>query len=385
MLNKQRLLAPGPTPLPEEVRLALARDAMHHRKPPFKKVMAEVQEGLRMLFGTEQPVITLTSTGSGAMTAAVVNLFAPGEKVVVVRGGKFGERWGEISEQHGLAPVYIDVEWGEAVAPEQVREALDANPDARGVMVQSSETSTGVLHPVQGLAEITRERDVLLVVDGISAVGISPAEMDAWGVDCMLTGSQKGLMLPTGLAFICLSPRAWKRVETLDPKAYYFNLLGERAKTEDNQTLFSSATSLMCGLQESLRLFRETGMENVYRKQRALTALAREAVTAMGLELLAKENYTWGLTAVKLPEGIDGGKLLAVAAEKYGIILAGGQGRLKGRIVRLGHMGHVDWSDITAGLYALARSYEAVGGYIGSRDFMERGLAAYESALEEDA
>ena len=381
MLNKPRLLTPGPTPLPEQIRLAMAQDMIHHRKSAFKLVMAELQERLRLLFGTAQPVMPLACSGSGVMTAAVTNLFAPGEKVIVVDGGKFGERWIKISEGHGLQVVTIKVEWGNAVSVAEVEAALDAHPDARGLLIQNSETSTGALHPVHLLGGLTRARNILLVVDGISSVGISPCPMDELDIDCLVTGSQKGLMLPPGLGLIALSERAWAKAETVPPACFYFNLLSERANCLKNQTLFTTPVSLIIGLNESMKMFMEAGLDTVYRKQWALTMFARTSVKEMGLELLAKDRFTWGLTSVMLPEGIDGSKLLEIAAERFGVYMAGGQDHLKGRAIRIGHMGWVDWADLAAGLHALAESFRACGGYIGSRDYLEKGLQAYHEAL----
>ena len=252
MLHKPRMFTPGPTPLPERVRLAMAADIIHHRKPPFKAVMAEIQTGLGELFGTEQPVLPLTSSGTGAMAAAVSNLFSPGEKVLVAEGGKFAERWSEISRSCGLAPVSLKVELGHGASPSAIAAALDADSDIRGVLVQHSETSTGVQHPVEGIAAVTRTRPALLVVDGISAVSITPCPMDAWGIDCLLTGSQKGLMLPPGLALIALSERAWRKAEGVTPNNYYFNLRKERDANKIGQTSFTPAVSLLVGLAESL-------------------------------------------------------------------------------------------------------------------------------------
>ncbi|BBD09753.1 pyridoxal-phosphate-dependent aminotransferase family protein [Desulfovibrio ferrophilus] len=379
---KTRLLTPGPTPLPEEVRLTLAMDMVHHRKEGFTALLGEIQQGLKWLFGTEQPVIPLTCSGTGAMTAAVGNLFKPGEQVLVIEGGKFGERWGEIAGTHGLDCAVMTVPWGKAVTVEHVETALKNYPDAKGILIQASETSTGVLHPIKELAAFTRERDLMLVVDGISAVGISPCPMDEWGIDCLLTGSQKGLMLPPGLAFIALSERAWKRVEEIKPRNFYFNLLGERAKIMvNNQTNFTPAINLLMGLSTCLDLFQERTMEEVFRTQWALTQMARAGAKALGLELLAKDHYTWGLTSIRLPAGVDGAVLLKACAERYGVVMAGGQGHLKGRIVRMGHMGHVDFADVMAGLYALAQGLKLTGGHSGSRDYLERAMEAFETSL----
>lgn len=383
MRNKLRLLTPGPTPLPEEVRLALARDMIHHRKQDFVRVMEGIQPGLQYLFGTTQQVLPLSCSGTGAMHAAATNLFAPGQKVLVVEGGKFGERWREIAQAHGLLTTSLVLENGAAVSAAEVRAALDADPGLRGVLVQASETSTGVLHPVRELGAVTRDRDVLLVVDGISAVGISPCPMDAWGLDCLLTGSQKGLMLPPGLALLALSPRAWDRVRLVGSANFYFNLLAERDKSFKHQTLFTSPVNLLQGLAVSLDLFRSQTLEAVFAKQWALTAMARAGAQSLGLELLAKTHFTWGLTSIRLPAGVDAGAVLKVAAERWGVVMAGGQGEMKKSVIRLGHMGHVDWADVLAGLHALRQGLHAAGGYCATRTYLEDAVRAYEEALRD--
>lgn len=383
MLNKLRLLTPGPTPLPERVRLVMAQDMMHHRKPAFKAIMAEVQTGLSELFGTAQPVLPLSSSGTGAMVAAICNLFLPGEKVLVVEGGKFAERWSAICRAHDVEPVPLKVEWGQGVSASAVAEALDRDRDLRGVLMQHSETSTGVQHPVEDVACVTRKRHTLLVVDGISAVSITPCPMDAWGIDCLVTGSQKGLMLPPGLALIALSERAWEKCASVPPRNFYFNLKKERDNNGKGQTNFTSPVSLIVGLAESLRMFREMSLENVYRKQWALTMMARTGIQALGLPLFAKEHFAWGVTSVLLPEGVDAVELLGHAAERYGVIMASGQDHLKRRMVRIGHMGWVDYGDLAAGLYAFVESFTACGGFLGCRNYLEQAVKAYWAAFDE--
>lgn len=382
MLYKPRLLTPGPTPLPERVRFVMAHDMIHHRKPAFKAIMADVREGLAELFGTSQPVLPLCASGTGAMVAAVNNLFAPGDKVLVVEGGKFGERWTEICKSCGVIPVTLKVEWGSAVNPADIAAALDADKDICGVLVQYSETSTGVQHPVQGIGGVTASRPVLLVVDGISAVSISPCPMEAWGIDCLLTGSQKGLMLPPGLALIALSEKAWNKAEQVPVRDFYFNLLKERDSNAKGQTNFTSPVSLLVGLAESLRMFSEIGFGNVYRKQWALTMMARTSVEAMGLTLFAPKDFAWGVTSVLLPPGVDSSRILAVAAERYGVIMAAGQDYMKSRMIRIGHMGWLDYGDLAVGIHALAASFTACGGHIGCRNYLEQGLDAYWAALD---
>jgi aspartate aminotransferase-like enzyme len=384
-VDKLRLLTPGPTPLPENIRLALSRDMIHHRKQDFKDIMNRVQTGLRYLFGTKQPVLTLTSSGTGAMFAAVTNLFSPGERVLVVEAGKFGQRWSEISQAHGLEIVALPLDWGQAVKPRDVENALSRYPDISGVMVQASETSTGVLHPVQELARLCRLKNKIIVVDGISAVGISPCPMDEWGIDCLLTGSQKGIMLPPGLAFMALSERAWSRAREVRSRNFYFNLIQEREKCLAGQTLFTPAVNLIVALDECLKYFQEQGLQSIFNRQRAMTLMVRTGVRCLGLELLAESNYTWGLTSIKLPPGIDGVELLNTAAREYKVLMAGGQDHLKGKIVRLGHMGYVDWSDLLAGLFALRGALVRQGGFSGSRDYLEQAMLVYEKEMEKGA
>lgn len=380
MLNKSRLLTPGPTPLPEEVRLALARDMIHHRKPEFARIMNRTQEKLRLLFGTDTPVLPLACSGTGAMTAAVYSLFEPGQKVLVVETGKFGERWSEIAACRGLEAIRLKTEWGNPARPDEIGALLGSQPDIAGVLMQLCETSTGVLNPVREISAIVRETPSLLVVDGISAIGISPCPMDEWGLDCLLTGSQKGLMLPPGLALLALSPRAWELAATLPPGCFYFNLIRERASLKKAQTSFTSPVNLIAGLDVALDLLLANGLSAIYAKQWALTMLVRSGLAALGLELLAKTDFAWGITAAKTPEGIDGQKLIGFCQENFGITLAGGQDRLKGRIIRVGHMGWVDWGDCIAALCALASGLEHFGHAPG-KGFAEAAMTAYKAAL----
>ena len=378
-IHATRMLTPGPTPIPDRVRLAMAAPIPHHRKDAFKKLMAENQAMLKKLFCTEMPVLPIASSGTGVMTAAAFNLFQPGEKVLVATAGHFGDRWIDIVTMRGLEPTVLRKPAGQAIEADDVRAALDADPAIRGVFIQISETSTGTLHPIKDVAAVTRERDVILVADGISAVSVSPVRMDEWGIDCLLTGSQKGLMLPPGLAFIALSERAWKKVESVPAQCYYLDLLQERANCEKDQTHYTSPISLIMGLHEALTMLFEFGMDEVFRKQYALTAMARAGIRAMGLELFVKddERCTWGLTSILLPEDIPAGPVVAKANKDWGVILTAGQGALKDRVLRLAHMGWVDWGDMAAGLHALAWSLpeKPTGAYL------EEALEAYHAAL----
>ena len=379
-IQATRMLTPGPTPIPDRVRLAMAAPLLHHRKDAFKTILAENQVMLKSLFCTESPVLPLACSGTGGMTAASFNLFEPGEKVLVATAGHFGNRWVDIVTQRGLDPVVLRKEPGTSFDPEEIRAMLDDDPAIRGVFMQISETSTGVLHPVQEVAAVTRERNVLLVADGISAVSISPVRMDEWGIDCLITGSQQGHRRPTGPAFVALSPRAWKRAAEVRPQCYYFDLTAERASCEKNQTHYTSPISLLVGLHEALTMLQEMGMDNVFKKQWALTQMARTGIAAMGMELFVKEGrYTWGLTSVRMPDDLPAGPVVAKAFKECGVILTAGQGNLKDKVLRLAHMGWIDWGDLAAGLHALAWSLpeRPSGAYI------EEALDAYHKALGE--
>jgi aspartate aminotransferase-like enzyme len=376
---KRYLLAPGPTPVPAEVALRMAEPMIHHRTPEFSRIFAEVREGLKRLFQTEEDVLMLAASGTGAMEAAVVNLLAAGERVIVVNGGKFGERWTKICQTYGVVVEEIKVEWGQAVRAGAVAEALERFPDARAVFVQASETSTTAVHPVEEIAELTRRRDTLLVVDGITAVGVYDLPMDRFGIDVLVTGSQKALMLPPGLAFLALSERAWKRADGKHLPSFYFDLKRERKNHADNTTAYTPAVSLILGLREVLRLLEEEGYENVFRRHARLAEATRAAVGALGLQLLAPEAPSPATTGFFLPAGIEGGKLAKYLRDKMGVTFAGGQDHLKGKILRIAHIGHFETFDIVIAIAALEMALHR----FGARVDLGRGVAAAERVLVE--
>lgn len=353
-MKKTLLLTPGPTPVPEDVLEAMARPIIHHRHEPFRAVIEKVKEDLKYVFQTERDVLILAATGTGAMEGAVTNLLCRGDRAVVVQGGKFGERWTEICRAYGVQVIPIDVEWGRAVDPERVGRALESAPDAKAVFLQASETSTGVRHPVREIAEIVASREnTVTVVDAITALGVFDVKTDAWKLDVVVTGSQKALMLPPGLAFACLSEKAWRLAESSDLPRYYFDFAKERKNLAKNQTAYTSPVSLIMGLKASLERIREEGLENLFARTEKLARATREGVKAMGLELLAPESPSDACTAVKVPAGVDGSKIPSLIREKYGVAIAGGQAHLKGKIVRISHMGYVSAYDILSGLAAL--------------------------------
>ncbi len=380
---KQRLLTPGPTPIPEEVRLTLSKEMIHHRKSHFRSILIEVEEHLKMLFGTREEVLILSCSGTGGMEAALANLFCPMEEVIVVEGGKFGKRWREMAHRIGLRPYSIEVRWGEAVKIEEIEEALEKYPHASGILIQASETSTGVLHPIREIGELVKDRDLLLVVDGISAVGISPCPMEEWNIDCLISGSQKGLMVPPGLAFVAFSKKAWKKAEGIRPSYFYFDLKEERKRIREGQTLFTSSVTLIRALHTSLKNFFSSSLDERYTHQWALTCMTRTGITALGLDLFAPHNYTWGLTSIHVPGGKKAREILSYCEENFHIYLAGGQDKLKGKIIRIGHMGDVDMGDISVALWALYSALDNIipGFKPKQSDFLERALYAHAQAL----
>jgi aspartate aminotransferase-like enzyme len=374
---KQLLLAPGPTPVPARVRLAMAQPMFHHRTPQFSALFAEVRVQLQELYQTEQDVLMLAASGTGAMEAAVNNCFAPGDEVVVVNGGKFGERWLKLAATFGVTPIEIRVEWGRAVRPAQIEAALAEHPNARGVLMQGSETSPAAVHPIEQVAAITRRRDVLLVVDGITSVGVYDIPMDAWGIDVLITGSQKALMLPPGLATIALSARAWQRVESVKQPRFYFDLPRERTNQAKNTTAWTPAISLVIGLHEALAMMQEEGFANVFARHARLAAATRAGCLALGLRLVAPDNPSPAVTGVYTPDGIDGGRLFAYLRDKMKVVFAGGQDHLKGKIIRIAHIGYIDAFDTITALAALEMALKRFGHPVD----LGRGVGAAEAAL----
>ncbi|MEW6489907.1 MAG: alanine--glyoxylate aminotransferase family protein [Thermodesulfobacteriota bacterium] len=361
-MKKTTLLAPGPTPVPPDTLLAMARPIIHHREPEFKPVFEACRKGLQYLFQTQRDVVILAASGTGAMEAAVTNFLRKGDKALFVNGGKFGERWGKILKAYGCKGVEIPVEWGQAVDPEAVRRALDADPEIRAVYVQASETSTAVEHPVRELAKITKDRPgVLLVVDGITAVGVFELPMDAAGIDILVTGSQKALMLPPGLAFIAWSEKAEGFMGTSDLPRFYFDLKAERKKQQENQTAWTPAVSLVVGLADVLRQIQEEKLEGVFGRTARLAEATRAAARALGLELYAPGSPSDACTAVKMPAGVDGQALKKAFRERFGITVAGGQDQAKGKIIRIAHLGYADTFDVVTAVAALEMALVGLG------------------------
>ena len=375
---KQYLLSPGPTPIPNEVELAMSETMIHHRTPQFNKVFEEARQGLKKLFGTKNDVIMFASSGTGAMEAAVANLFSPGDKVLVINGGKFGERWLNIANAYGLNPIDLKVEWGRAVKVAEVEKQLEAQPDIQGVLIQASETSTTVLHPVKEIASLTKGGPLFLV-DGVTAVGVVPVPMDEWGIDVLVTGSQKALMLPPGLGFIALSDRAWDRTKKAKLPRFYFDLNLERKNQQKGSGAFTPAVSLIFGLRASLNMLEREGIDKVYARHARLCRATRAAATALGLKLLAPDSPSPAATGIFLPEGIDADRVLEYLRDHMSVILAEGQDQLKGKVVRIAHVGYMGAFDVVTAIAALEMALRKFGAEIP----FGRGVAAAEEVLME--
>ncbi len=374
-------MTPGPTPVAPETQLAMAQPILHHRAPAFMEIMAQVREDLKYLFETEQEVLIFVATGTGAMEGAVANTLSPGDTALVAEGGKFGERWTELCKVYGINVDLLKIEWGYAADPQEVARRLDANPAIKAVFVQANETSTGVQHPVQELAAVVKDRPgTILVVDAISALGGYPLPMDKWGIDVLVAGSQKAMMLPPGLAFAALSPKAWEFVKTSTCPKYYFDFAKQLKSQQKNQTAYTSAVTLTMGLQQVLGWIKEKGLDNIYAHNRKLSLATKAAVKAMGLELFAKQNPSDVLTAVQAPAGVDGQQVVAKMREK-GIWIAGGQAQAKGKIFRIAHMGFIDEQDLLGTLGAL----EIVLNELGYKVALGTGLKAAQEVLGKEA
>jgi len=360
-MQKKYLLAPGPTPVPPEALLAMAMPIIHHRAPDFLPVLESATKGLQWLYQTKNDVLILCSTGTGGMVGAVNNFLNPGDDVIVVNGGKFGERWTKICQAYGMKVEEILVEWGHAAKPEAVEAALKKNPRIKAVFVQANETSTGVYHDVKSIAAVVKKTDALFVVDAISALVAHDIRTDEWGIDVMIGGSQKGVMLPPGLAFVSVSEKAWKMADTAKTPKFYFNFKKERENLAKNQTNFTSAVTLIIGLNACIKMLQDEGLENVLKRHDKLARATRAGATALGLKLFPKESPSNALTAIEAPAGIDGQAIYKNLREKYGITGAGGQDKLKGKIFRIAHLGYADTFDAITAIAGIEMVLKGLG------------------------
>jgi aspartate aminotransferase-like enzyme len=346
-MRENYLLTPGPTPLPLQVREALSKPIIHHRTPQFLAILKEAFEGLQYVFQTQNDVFIFSASGTGAMEAAVANLLSPGDTAITVLGGKFGERWTELCQAYNVKAIPIDVEWGKAVTSKQIEDILKTNSEVKAVFTTLCETSTGVTTDIKALGELLKKYKAVLVVDAISGLAVEDLQTDNWGVDVVVSGSQKGLMLPPGLAFINVSQKAWGLVESAKSPRYYLDLrLCKKAKA-GTDTPFTSSVSLIVALCESIKMIKQEGLENAIKRYKKFANATRTALKALGLKLFADEKCASdAITAVCVPAGIDGEKLVKTMRDEYGVTIAGGQSELKGKVFRIAHMGYIKDSDL---------------------------------------
>ncbi len=352
---KNLLLTPGPIPVPQDIRELMAEPIFHHRTPQYQQIFERVSKKLQKAFLTANPVYTITGSGTSAMEAAMANLHSTGDEVLVIDGGKFGERFTELASAFGLKATVLKVTWGEAVNPNEVRAALEKNPNFKSVCVQLCETSTAVLHDVKALAAITAKTNAILIVDAISGVGADRLETDAWGIDVVIAGSQKALMLPPGLGFISISAKAKPRIASSNIPKYYLDLKLYEKAIKDWDTPFTPAITLVLGLERALDKIEKEGIENVWKRSEELAKFTREKLQGLGLTLLSKAPSA-AVTGAFVPEGINGEKLVKVMRDEKGVTVAGGQGHLKGKIVRIAHMGSITKKDLEEGLGIFAET-----------------------------
>lgn len=362
-MKKQYIFTPGPTPVPHEVGLAQVR-MVHHRTEEFGETLARVLEGLRFVFQTRNQVMLLTSSGTGAMEAAVTNCFSPGDRVVVFSGGKFGQRLVELSKYFGLDALEIQHEWGDCADPSDLERALEANPDVKGVFLTQSETSTGVVNDVEAFGRIVSQTDALFLVDAISGLGAVDLRTDEWGVDLAIGGSQKALMTPPGLAFVAVSDKAWKAIDAATLPRYYFCLKAARASQAKNppQTPYTPAITLVQALDAALCMLADEGLQEAFARHELFARATQAGVEALGLRFVASDrSRAFVCTSVWSPEGLKSGDLVKHLRNEHGVSIAGGQGKLKGKIFRLGHVGYFDRFDIVSQVAALEFGLNELG------------------------
>jgi aspartate aminotransferase-like enzyme len=379
-IKKFRLLTPGPTPLYPKALHAMMGSDIHHRTEDFRNLYKTTLADLKHVMGTSNDVLMLTSSGTGAMEASVSNLFSPGDTVIACVAGKFGERWAEITKAFGLNTVVLHSEYGESIAPERVAQAVAENPGARGVFVQASETSTGASHDVKAMGEIVKKTDAVFIVDAITGLGTQPLDIDGWGLDVVIGGSQKAFMIPPGLAFLSVSPKAWALGETSKLPRYYFNLKKEKKNAANGESSYTPATSLILALGEALKYVKSIGMANLIENAQQLARATRSAARELGLELFAKSPCA-SVTAIRAPQGLDSGVIVKEYRNRFGSIIANGQGTMKGQIFRIAHLGYFDFAD----LFAVIAELEIILAANGHPVKFGAGVAAVQNAYAEAA
>jgi len=380
-IKKQRLLTPGPTPLYPKALHAMMEADLHHRTQAFRDLYTGVLADLKEVLGTSHDVLVLVASGTGAMDASVSNCFSPGDRVIVCTAGKFGERWVEIVKAYGLNAVVLEAPYGQAVSPETVAQALAANPDTKGVFVQASETSTGVVHDVRAMGEAVKKTSAIFVVDAITGIGTMPLDIDGWGIDICIGGSQKAFMIPPGLAFMAISPKAWAFMDTAKLPRYYFSLKKERKMAAGGESAWTPNTALMLALAEALKYIKQLTMAKLVDNAQQLAHATRVACGALGLELFATDSPGSSVTSIKAPKGMDSGVIVKEFKSRFGSIIANGQGSMKGQIFRIAHLGYFDFPD----LFAMVAELELILHANGAPVEFGKGVAAVQRVYAERA
>jgi aspartate aminotransferase-like enzyme len=365
--EKYRLMAPGPVQVADSVQKVMAEPMIHHRTKAFIEVFERVLKNLPQYFQTESPVMILPSTGTGGMEAALVNCFSAGDEIIAIVSGKFGARWADVAEVYGLKAHRLNVEWGQAVDLEDVKKALEEFPNAKGLMTQASETSTGTWQPIKAISKLTRNTEKLLIVDGITAVGCTHLPMDRWHLDVVVAGSQKAFGLPTGLSMVAMSEKAWRANETATLPRYYFDLKKERAANEKLQTHFSAAVSLIRGLDVVVNEALDRGMDHMVMRTQHLSDSLRKAAKSYGMCEFSMAPSP-SVTALAAPVEVDAGELKTHLEKKYNLTVMGGQDHLKGKIIRIGHMGDISNHDQLATIEALGYALKDLGAQVSEDD-----------------
>jgi len=380
-IKKQRLLTPGPTPLYPPALHAMMASDIHHRTEDFRKVYRSCLADLKEVMGTQNDVLMFCASGTGAMDATVANLFSKGDKVIVCVSGKFGERWAEIAKAYGLDANVITVPYGQVVAPAQVEAALAKEPATRGVFVQASETSTGAAHDVRAMAAAVSKTQAIFVVDAITGLGTMPLEIDAWGLDIVIGGSQKAFMIPPGLAFLSISPKAWKFAETATLPHFYFNFKKEKKSGDAGESSWTPSTALILALGEALKYVKSIGMAKLVQNAEMLAAATRAAATKLGLQLFSASSPGSSVTAICAPPGLDSSIIVKEFKSRFGSVIANGQGSMKGQIFRIAHLGYFDFAD----LFAMVASLEIILNANGFPVQYGSGVAAVQEFYAQSA
>lgn len=380
-IKKQRLLTPGPTPLLPQALHAMMGSDIHHRTEDFRKVYRAVLADLKEVFGTSNDVLALVCSGTGALEASVTNLLSPGDNVVVCSAGKFGERWTELAKAFGLNATVLEAPYGDVVTPDRVEAALRSVPNVRAVMVQASETSTGAAHDVRAMGEIIKRTDSLFLVDAITGLGTMPLDIEGWGLDVVVGGSQKAFMIPPGMAFLSISPKAWAAAESAKLPKLYFNLKKEKKNAASGESSWTPNTSLVLALGEALKYVKALGMDNLIANAQLLAKATRAAVTELGLELFAPKSPAASVTAVRAPAGMDSSVIVKEFRNRFGSIIANGQGSMKGQIFRIAHLGYFDFPD----LFAVIAELEIILAANGFPVTFGKGVAAVQNVYADVA